>query len=92
MGKVTGLELNEGMLKQAKEKLTRYPNVEIKQGNIMAMPFENNTFDGVICNQVCMQAGALLWMAHSLLVQGVLVRTHMSAFLYRLFYATNNVD
>ena len=53
MKKITGLELNEGMLGQAKKKAVDLNNVELLQGNILYMPFEDGQFDGVICNQVC---------------------------------------
>ena len=52
VGKVTGLELNGGMLAQAKQKAAALSNVELHNGNIMMMPFPDGTFDGVICNQV----------------------------------------
>ena len=50
--KITGLELNEGMLGQAKKKAVDLNNVELLQGSILHMPFEDGQFDGVICNQV----------------------------------------
>ena len=53
MKKITGLELNEGMLGQAKKKTVDLKNVELLQGSILHMPFEDAQFDGVICNQVC---------------------------------------
>ena len=62
MKKITGLELNEGMLGQAKKKTVDLNNVELLQGSILHMPFEDGQFDGVICNQVC---------EHSLLVATV---------------------
>ena len=52
MKKVTGLELNDGMLSQARKKTVGLDNVELLQGDILSMPFEDGTFDGVICNQV----------------------------------------
>ncbi len=52
IGKVTGLELNGGMLAQAKEKTAAMSNVELHNGNILNMPFSDGEFDGVICNQV----------------------------------------
>ena len=52
MKKVTGLELNEGMLSQARKKTAGLDNVELLHGNILSMPFEDGMFDGVICNQV----------------------------------------
>ena len=52
LGKVTGLEVNEGMLGQVRRKTASQDNVEVCQGSILDMPFTDNTFDGVICNQV----------------------------------------
>ena len=48
---MTGVEQNEGMLKQSKEKTAHLANVEIFQGNILSLPFPDQQFDGVICNQ-----------------------------------------
>ena len=52
VGKMTGVEQNEGMLKQSKEKTAHLANVEIVEGNILSLPFPDQQFDGVICNQV----------------------------------------
>ena len=49
---MTGVEQNEGMLKQSKEKTAHLANVEIVEGNILSLPFPDQQFDGVICNQV----------------------------------------
>ena len=51
-GKMTGLDRNEGMLLQLKQKMLIPRNVEVKCGNILAMPFPDASFDGVTCNQV----------------------------------------
>ena len=52
VGKVTGLELNEGMLGRAMEKTATLKNVSLTQGDITKMPFQDNQFDGICCNQV----------------------------------------
>ena len=52
VNKMTGVEQNEGMLKQSKEKTAHLANVEIVKGNILSLPFPDQQFDGVICNQV----------------------------------------
>ena len=52
VGKVTGLEVNEGMLGRAMEKTTSLKNVTITQGDITNMPFQDKQFDGICCNQV----------------------------------------
>ena len=67
VGKVTGLELNGGMLAQAKGKTAAMTNVGLHSGNILDMPFSNGMFDGVICNQVC-KAVILLQINFSLFV------------------------
>ena len=50
--KMTGVEQNEGMLKQSRKKTAHLANVKIFQGNILSLPFPDQQFDGVICNQV----------------------------------------
>ena len=52
VGKVTGLEMNEGMLGRAMEKTATLKNVSLTQGDITKMPFQDNQFDGICCNQV----------------------------------------
>ena len=49
---MTGVEQNEGMLKQSRKKTAHLANVKIFQGNILSLPFPDQQFDGVICNQV----------------------------------------
>ena len=45
-GSVVGLDLNEGMLVVAKRKA---PEIEWRQGNVEALPFDSNRFDAVVC-------------------------------------------
>ena len=52
VGKVTGLEVNEGMLGRAMEKTAALNNVSLTQGDITKMPFQDNQFDGICCNLV----------------------------------------
>ena len=55
LGRVTGLDLSEGMLKVARGKLGREieaGRVALHQGSITAMPFAAEEFDAVIFNQV----------------------------------------
>ena len=52
VGKVTGLELNEGMLKKAREKTAHLKNVEVIQGDITDMPWADGHFDAICCNMV----------------------------------------
>lgn len=53
-GRVTGLDFTEAMVLKARENLskTRIGNIEFVQGDIEAMPFEDNSFDVVISNCV----------------------------------------
>ena len=52
VGKVTGVEVNEGMLGRAMEKTAALKNVSLTQGDITKMPFQDSQFDGICCNQV----------------------------------------
>ena len=52
IGKVTGVEVNEGMLGRAMEKTAALKNVSLTQGDITKMPFQDNQFDGICCNLV----------------------------------------
>ena len=48
-GHVVGLDFSENMLEVAQEKINqkKVENISLLQGNAMALPFENNTFDVV---------------------------------------------
>jgi ubiquinone/menaquinone biosynthesis C-methylase UbiE len=53
VGNLYGLELNKGMLAQAREKCQNETNIQLKQGNLLdPLPYHNDTFDGMMCNQV----------------------------------------
>ena len=52
VGKVTGLELSEGMLKKAREKTAHLKNVEVMRGDITDMPYPDGHFDAICCNMV----------------------------------------
>ena len=45
--------MNEGMLGRAMEKTATLKNVSLTQGDVTKMPFSDNQFDAVCCNQVC---------------------------------------
>lgn len=47
-GHVTGLDFSENMLAIARERYRQTPNVSFIQGDAMALPFEDNHFDGAI--------------------------------------------
>jgi 2-aminoethylphosphonate-pyruvate transaminase len=52
IGKLHGRELNAGMQQVASERFADDPNVQIEQGSITELPFADETFDGIVCNQV----------------------------------------
>jgi ubiquinone/menaquinone biosynthesis C-methylase UbiE len=51
IGKVVGLDLNAGMLTVARSASARMGNIEWREGNAMAVPFSDRTFDLVFCQQ-----------------------------------------
>ncbi|MDG1897818.1 MAG: methyltransferase domain-containing protein [Fuerstiella sp.] len=52
IGMLHGRELNAGMQQVAKKRFTDDPAVQIEQGSITELPFADETFDGILCNQV----------------------------------------
>ncbi len=52
IGRLHGVELNAGMQQVAEERFADDPGVQIDQGSITELPFADETFDGIICNQV----------------------------------------
>jgi ubiquinone/menaquinone biosynthesis C-methylase UbiE len=50
-GRVTGLDLNSGMLTVARSASVGIENIEWREGNAMAMPLSDKTFDLVFCQQ-----------------------------------------
>ncbi len=52
IGTLHGRELNTGMQQVAKKRFADDPSVQIEQGSITELPFADETFDGIICNQV----------------------------------------
>ncbi|EGQ1775622.1 bifunctional demethylmenaquinone methyltransferase/2-methoxy-6-polyprenyl-1,4-benzoquinol methylase [Staphylococcus pseudintermedius] len=46
-GEVTGLDFSENMLKVGEEKTAHMENIRLVQGDAMALPFDDNTFDYV---------------------------------------------
>jgi len=52
IGRLHGRELNAGMQQVASERFADDPNVQIEQGSITELPFADETFDGIVCNQV----------------------------------------
>ena len=49
---IYGLEFNQGMLIQSQQKFQADPNINLTQGNLLNLPYENHYFDGMMCNQV----------------------------------------
>ena len=47
---LAGIDFSEGMLAQARTKLSE--DVELTCGSILDMPYEDERFDGITCNQV----------------------------------------
>lgn len=45
--KVTGLDLSAGLLKVARQK---YPNIDFVEGDLLSLPFGDESFDGVWSN------------------------------------------
>ena len=52
IGSLHGRELNTGMQQVAKKRFADDPAVHIEQGSITELPFDDETFDGIVCNQV----------------------------------------
>lgn len=46
-GEVTGIDFSENMLKVGEEKTAHMDNIRLVQGDAMALPFDDNTFDYV---------------------------------------------
>ena len=52
VGAVHGLDLNAGMLAQARNKFRRDASVHVLQGSLDRLPYRDAMFDGMMCNQV----------------------------------------
>ncbi len=50
LGSLVGVDFNEGMLAQARTKLGE--DVELTCGSILDLPYKDEQFDGITCNQV----------------------------------------
>ena len=51
-GRVTGIDLSEGMLERAKAKAERagLKNISFERADVEELNFTNNTFDGILCS------------------------------------------
>lgn len=54
-----GVEMNSGMLSKARSKFPQDNGVELSQGSILQLPYDDETFDGVMCNQVIHHLGTV---------------------------------
>ena len=52
VGTLHGRELSAGMQQVAEKRFADDPNVQIDQGSITALPYADERFDGIVCNQV----------------------------------------
>jgi len=52
VGRIEGVELNQGMLAAARAKLSNRAGVRFREGSILELPFENDSIDGVVVNYV----------------------------------------
>jgi ubiquinone/menaquinone biosynthesis C-methylase UbiE len=46
---ITGVDISEAMLEIARDKLQTYPDIELYNASVTSLPFNNQTFDLVIC-------------------------------------------
>jgi ubiquinone/menaquinone biosynthesis C-methylase UbiE len=51
-GQIEGVDLNEGMLLQAKKRLDAHKHVRVQKASLTDLPFSDNSFHVIICNQV----------------------------------------
>lgn len=49
---IYGIEYNKGMLAQVKSKFAGESDIHLTQGNLINLPYEDQFFDGMMCNQV----------------------------------------
>ena len=52
IGTIHGLDLNQGMLVQARNKFPRAASVHLLQGSLDCLPYRDAMFDAMMCNQV----------------------------------------
>jgi len=51
-GQITGIDIDDGKLDEAKKALAHVSNVEFKRADVLDLPFEDGTFDLVVFNIV----------------------------------------
>ena len=52
VGSCYGIEINKEMLGQAQAKFATTSNVHLDHGSLLSLPYDDNSFDGIMCNQV----------------------------------------
>ncbi len=50
--KLVGLELDAAIIQKARRNVAHLPGITLTRGNIYALPFPDNTFDGVILSEI----------------------------------------
>lgn len=74
----TGIDATPAFVAKAKEAWKDQPNTRFQEGNIYELPFEDGTFDVVMCNNVLLHLPSLVKPLHELLrvaKRFVMVRT-----------------
>jgi len=51
-GRITGIDLSDSLLEQARTLVSGRADIKILKGNAEALPFEDNTFDALLCSEV----------------------------------------
>ena len=49
---ITGIDLSEKFVEYVSEKIKDFPNINIKQGDITDLPFDDNSFEGAFCGEI----------------------------------------
>ena len=52
VGTCYGIDINEGMLAQAQQKFGNDSHVKFDYGSLLDLPYSDDFFDGILCNQV----------------------------------------
>ena len=52
VGSCYGIDINQDMLGRAQVKFAATSNVHMDHGSLLSLPYEDNFFDGIMCNQV----------------------------------------
>ena len=52
VGHAYGIDLNQGMLLKARQKMGARKNISLQQGSLLALPYADASFNGLILNQV----------------------------------------